>query len=58
MHMNRPKNNEVRENPAGENNRAPEPMSHSQKTMERKAPSKGSPLPIPSTRGYVGRRIK
>lgn len=59
MQNNRPKNDVVRQNPAGENTAAPKPISSAYgQTMNRKAPSKGNPLPIPSTRGYVGKRIK
>jgi hypothetical protein len=59
MHNNRPpKNDKVRENPAGENNREPMPLPKEDHSSSRRAPSAGNPLPIPSTRGYVGKRIK
>lgn len=54
----RDKNESVKKNPAAENNRAPRPMPKDELTSGRRAPSKGDPKPIPSTMGYVGKRIK
>lgn len=59
MQRNRPKNDAVKQNPAGENTAAPTPLpKEDHRTMGRSAPSKGNPKPIPSTMGYVGRRIR
>ena len=49
-------NREVRSNPAGENTAAPSPLPKNE--INRSAPRKGNPKPIPSTMGYAGKRIK
>lgn len=51
------KNDVVRQNPAGENNRAPSPLPKDDIAHLRRPPSAGSPKPIPSTMGYVGKKI-
>ena len=56
MQRNRMKNDSVRQNPAAENIKAPTSLPKNE--INRSAPSKGKALPIPSTRGYVGKRIK
>lgn len=58
MNVRPPRNTTVHPNPAGENTASPSHIPSSQQTMERKAPMKGNPKPIPSTMGYVGKRIK
>ena len=45
-------------NPAGENNRAPMPMAKREKVLDRKGDHAGMQKPIPSTMGYVGKKIK
>lgn len=57
MHMNRPKNDQVKQNPAGENTAAPAPLPKNEHSMNRKG-MPGNPKPIPSTMGYAGKRIK
>ena len=57
MHRNRPpKNNSVKSNPAAENTAAPSSLPKNELPMRKG--SAGSPKPIPSTMGYVGKRIK
>ena len=57
MHRNRPPmNKSIRVNSAGENTAAPSALPKNE--INRRAPFKGSPKPIPSTMGYVGKRIK
>lgn len=51
------KNDSMKQNPAGENNRAPSPLPKNDVAHLRQAPNKGNPKPIPSTMGYVGKRI-
>ena len=51
------KNDSVKNNPNSHNDRAPSSLPKNDQSSSRSAPSKGSPLPIPSTRGYVGKRI-
>lgn len=52
------KNEKMKQNPAGENNRAPSALPKDERTVTGYRNSAGSPKPIPSTMGYVGKRIK
>ena len=58
MQRNRPNNNAMRPNPAGENTAAPSSLPKNEMVMNRRAQNAGVPKPIPSTAGYAGRRPK
>lgn len=59
--MYQPKNSSVKKNPAGENNRAPTPLSsphHTKSNMDSGKKGKvTNPREIPNTQGFVGKRI-